>query len=368
VYPQELPDLFTGSQLVIMGRFDGKGASAVKLTGKVGKEEREFVYELGFPDKTDDGREFVEQLWARRKVGYLLDQVRLNGEKKELKDEVIALARKYGITTPYTSYLIVPDGPVLASAGGRINYAPTFRMGGGMTPPGLGGGPGGGGAAGSSGRPAAAPKPVLDFARKPADDRAKERGAMADKELKKNVADEARAKEGEGKDKGKAGPKSAGKGEAKPGSSTSASREALDKKDAYEKARELLARRDKDGKDGVTTGKLGVDLSLQVNNLRNLTNMERSAIRNVAGRNCLEVGGVWIDEGFTAKTKAVVVKAHSDAYFKLLEKQPHLKKVFGLGNHLVWVAPSGTALVIDASHGKDKITDAEITELFAAKK
>ena len=31
-------------------------------------------------------------------------------------DEVVALAKKYGITTPYTSYLIVPDG---AGAGGR---------------------------------------------------------------------------------------------------------------------------------------------------------------------------------------------------------------------------------------------------------
>ncbi|HQB62696.1 MAG TPA: hypothetical protein PK899_13670, partial [Spirochaetota bacterium] len=45
-----------------------------------------------------------------RRVGYLLDQIRLLGkEEKELKDEIVELARKYGIITPYTSYLIVED-------------------------------------------------------------------------------------------------------------------------------------------------------------------------------------------------------------------------------------------------------------------
>src|SRR5205807_7061883 len=41
-----------------------------------------------------------------------------NGEKKELVDEVVVLAKKHGIATPYTSYLVVPDGtprPQLAS-------------------------------------------------------------------------------------------------------------------------------------------------------------------------------------------------------------------------------------------------------------
>src|SRR6516165_5909534 len=112
VYPPQLPDLFHGTQLVVLGRFTGNGHAAIKLSGNVGKETREFVYEINFPEKTGEDKSFVEDLWARRKVGYLLDQIRLNGEKKELKDEVVTLAKKYGITTPYTSYLIVPDAVV----------------------------------------------------------------------------------------------------------------------------------------------------------------------------------------------------------------------------------------------------------------
>jgi Ca-activated chloride channel family protein len=375
VYPTELPDLFAGGQLVVMGRYDGKGPSAIKLTGRVGKEEKEFVYELTFPDRTEDGREFVEQLWARRKVGFLLDQIRINGEKKELKDEVVALAKKYGITTPYTSYLIVPDGPLPGTPGRPGGPVPLGRVTRAAVPPGLmppgGAGGFGGRGVGGGGTPAPpASKPVLDLARKSLDDRVKLRGEIADKELKegKKAEDETRSRLAKVKgEPGKAGDKAgADPKDGKPkGGTTYFYAEAASKKDAYEKARELLARRDKDG---VQTGKLGVDLAVQTNQLRNMECLERSAVRNVNGRNCLEVGGVWIDEGFTAKTAAVVVKAHSDAYFKLLEKHPQLKKVFGLGNYLVWLTPSGTALVIDTGHGKDKLTDAEITRLFTVKK
>src|SRR5437879_7024307 len=111
-----------------MGRFTGKGPSAITLTGTVGKESKEFIYETTFPDKTGDDREFIEHLWARRKVGYLLDQIRANGEKKELVDEVVLLAKKYGITTPYTSYLIVPDGAVPVA--GNIDKRPLPASGG----------------------------------------------------------------------------------------------------------------------------------------------------------------------------------------------------------------------------------------------
>src|SRR5262249_739056 len=65
IYPVSLPDLFHGSQLIVLGRYNGKGPSAIKVTGQIGKETKEFVYELTFPDKTGDDKGFVEHLWAR---------------------------------------------------------------------------------------------------------------------------------------------------------------------------------------------------------------------------------------------------------------------------------------------------------------
>ena len=108
LYPSPLPDLFRGDQLVLAGRYSGKGGSAVILEGNVNGETRKFIYEVKFPDESAD-HEFIPRLWATRRVGCLLDEIRLHGESAELRDEVTELARKYGIVTPYTAYLIVED-------------------------------------------------------------------------------------------------------------------------------------------------------------------------------------------------------------------------------------------------------------------
>ena len=108
VYPPELPDLFRGSQVVAFGRYSGNGHTALRLRGSMGDREKEFVYDATFP-KSNQGNDFLPQLWAQRKIGYLLDQIRLHGESDELKDEAIRLSRKFGVATPYTSYLVLED-------------------------------------------------------------------------------------------------------------------------------------------------------------------------------------------------------------------------------------------------------------------
>ena len=113
-------------------------------------------------------------------------------------------------------------------------------------------------------------------------------------------------------------------------------------------------------------GDLWLDLAEASNTLRGQSRLAIAACEQAYGRNCVEVGGVWIDDQFKADTKAVVVKAQSEAYFRILEKQPKMKDVFCLGNHLVWIAPSGQALVIDAGTGQEKLADEEIDKLFAA--
>jgi Ca-activated chloride channel homolog len=107
-YPAPLPDLFRGEQVVVVGRYSGHGSSAAVVAGKVNGQKREFSDDVKFPEKSLDN-EFIPKLWATRRVGYLLDEIRLHGENAELRDEVTELARKYGIVTPYTAYLIVED-------------------------------------------------------------------------------------------------------------------------------------------------------------------------------------------------------------------------------------------------------------------
>ena len=105
VYPRALPDLFKGSQLVLVGRYRGQGPVTAVLTGKSGRESRRFVLESRALDRSDRF-DFLPRLWATRRVGYLLEEIRLRGSNKELVDEVRRLGLKYGIVTPFTSFLV----------------------------------------------------------------------------------------------------------------------------------------------------------------------------------------------------------------------------------------------------------------------
>jgi Ca-activated chloride channel family protein len=105
-YPRDIPDLFEGGQLVWVGRYQTSGKATVKLNGRVGGEHRSFEFptELAAPGSSTK-YDFVEKLWAIRRVGFIIDQVDLNGPNKELIDELVALGAKYGLLTPYTSFL-----------------------------------------------------------------------------------------------------------------------------------------------------------------------------------------------------------------------------------------------------------------------
>ncbi len=116
VYPDPLPDLFVGSQLVVVGRYRDGGNTTITLSGEVNDRPQKFTYEdITFRDR--GGEPFIARLWAIRRVGYLLGQIRLHGEDKELVDEIVELAVAYGIVTPYTSFLIREDVDILSPAG-----------------------------------------------------------------------------------------------------------------------------------------------------------------------------------------------------------------------------------------------------------
>ncbi len=108
IYPTPLPDLFKGEQLLVVGRYSGRGDGAIQIEGGVNGEARKFAYDVKFSGESTE-HDFIPRLWATRRVGYLLDEIRLHGESRELKDEVTELARKYAIVTPYTAYLIQED-------------------------------------------------------------------------------------------------------------------------------------------------------------------------------------------------------------------------------------------------------------------
>ncbi len=120
VYPTPLPDLFAGTQLTLVGRYRGDASNlSFTLKGQVNGTEQTFVYSgLNFPGRAG-GEAFIARLWATRRIGDLLNSIRLNGENTELVDSVVKLSVRYGIITPYTSFLIDEDDILTAQKGGN---------------------------------------------------------------------------------------------------------------------------------------------------------------------------------------------------------------------------------------------------------
>ncbi|HEX7297115.1 MAG TPA: VIT and VWA domain-containing protein [Pyrinomonadaceae bacterium] len=112
VYPRDLPDVFRGSQVTLIGRYRNQAALdsvRLRLSGRSGGATRSYSYEnLRFPLR-EQNNEYLPRLWATRRVGWLMEQIRTNGEQKELRDEVVDLGTRYGIVTPYTSYLALEN-------------------------------------------------------------------------------------------------------------------------------------------------------------------------------------------------------------------------------------------------------------------
>ena len=119
--PQQVPDLFHGSTLLLTGRYGAAGDRAtVRVRGWAGGEQREFVYHFDLPQA--GGHDFVPRLWATRQVGVLLDQIRTHGEEAFLVEEIQTLGLTYGIVTPYTSFVIEGQAEGAASVENMILY------------------------------------------------------------------------------------------------------------------------------------------------------------------------------------------------------------------------------------------------------
>ena len=135
LHPQVPGDVFAGTQLSVLGRFDKPGKHQLVLSGDVNGEKRAFEYTIELTPK-DASKAYLPRMWAVRRVGFLMDQMNMKGFTQEVKDEIVRLGTQFGIVTPYTSFLVIEDNP-MPSPGAAM---PEGRR---SSDPALGGGKGG---------------------------------------------------------------------------------------------------------------------------------------------------------------------------------------------------------------------------------
>ena len=349
MYPKQAPDLFRGSQAVVVGAYKGDGDSVIRLKGRVGKKQQEFTYEGTFPKKTTD-RSFIGALYAHRKIGFLLDQIRLHGENKELKDEVTRLSVAYGIETPYTSYLVLENQEQYKQYGVTLGGA--VRTGGGTSGP----------------PPTVAPSPVpmttsLAPAAKPAEEA-------------KRKADRVEIAYAAGFARGKAsGEKEAPRPDSAPSAPQKGQQTARQSAPAatgyhFESgAAPAGVRFDADDLKSADTGKTAVDIAQAIQRLRQAENLGRDsrAARKVeqrGGRPFINYRGVWVDDRFQGTERLTKVKWGSEAYFRLAREKQELREILSLGERVVLVTAPGKAVAIDPDEGVEKLSDDEFKALF----
>jgi Ca-activated chloride channel family protein len=104
VAPRGLTGIFAGDQALLTGRYAGSGPATVVLTGDSARGHERFEYQVEFPDR-DTTDPVIAQLWAQRRVADLLTEVRTEGTRDSLIAEIVDIATRFGIVTPYTAYL-----------------------------------------------------------------------------------------------------------------------------------------------------------------------------------------------------------------------------------------------------------------------
>jgi Ca-activated chloride channel homolog len=104
IAPEVMSGIFAGNQALLTGRYSGDGAATVIVTGESSEGPERFEYQVELPERDGD-EPTIAQLWAQRRVADLLTELRIEGSREELIDEIVEIATRFGIVTPYTAYL-----------------------------------------------------------------------------------------------------------------------------------------------------------------------------------------------------------------------------------------------------------------------
>ena len=109
-YPEVIPDLYFGQVLYVTGRFHSSGHATAIIESKTRAGDVKQEIEVEFPETAAE-YPIIETIWARKRIDDLIEREENKPrEKHEIRDEIIGIAMKYHLMSPYTSLVAVEEG------------------------------------------------------------------------------------------------------------------------------------------------------------------------------------------------------------------------------------------------------------------
>jgi Ca-activated chloride channel family protein len=107
-YPNPLPNLYLGQQLIVTGRYSSADSVTVTFSGEAFGQQQEYIYGVQLSDTIIPQNQFLTKLWAKGKMENLyvlyFTYPPESPEAEEIREEIINISICYNVISPFTSY------------------------------------------------------------------------------------------------------------------------------------------------------------------------------------------------------------------------------------------------------------------------
>lgn len=108
VYPNPLPNLFKGQQMIVVGRYSEPAQINVNFSGEAFGEPISYDYSPVLADSAVIKYRFLPKIWAKSKIDDLMDlyysYYSTSQEALEIKQQVIDISLAYSVLSPFTEF------------------------------------------------------------------------------------------------------------------------------------------------------------------------------------------------------------------------------------------------------------------------
>lgn len=118
VYPTRVPDLIVGRPVILTGKYTGD-LSDIRINGTAGRRD----LSIAIDNKDIATHPALAQVWARRKIADLMDQMTVDGNN-ELEPTVLTTALQYNLVSKYTAFIAVDASRITEGNTGTTVHQP----------------------------------------------------------------------------------------------------------------------------------------------------------------------------------------------------------------------------------------------------